>query len=283
MIGQYVHKIPPSVTGLKPHSLIEVLRGSFKAIFTLKRSSARSNLNAVMEQYYSGVTVVEEPQVTAVRFKILFLGRSGSGKSTLIYRLKNNVFPTAANTATFPNVTSISRKLHGLMINADLVELAEFFLRFGSSNAAKVHYVEQTLDVNGLFLVYDITNLDSFYEITKVLPFLEQTMPPAVDICFVGTKADLIKCRQVPFKDADYKSSQLGFSLFETSSLTGINCEESLLEILDKILERKSEDQEYFIDSTAVYQTTTLSGDDERDEPNVFCWISKILWRQKKN
>ncbi|VDM59721.1 unnamed protein product [Angiostrongylus costaricensis] len=184
------------------------------------------------------------------RYKILILGRSGSGKSALIHRLKNNVFPDSDAITSFPNVTVIVRAIHGSIIKADLVEsdLTDFLAKDASPDTAKVHLAKQTLDVNGLFLIYDITNSETFWEIDEVL----RVIPPDVDICLVGTKADMVDHRQISFKEAENKSHQLGFSLVETSAMMGINCEELLLEVLDKVAERRLEVRQYLSESTEV-------------------------------
>ncbi|KAJ1364241.1 hypothetical protein KIN20_024290 [Parelaphostrongylus tenuis] len=237
-----------------------------------------------MELRYDDVTVVDEPQLCGNRFKILILGRNGSGKSALIHRLKNNVFPDPDTIASFPNVTVVVRAVHGSIFKADLVEsdLTDFLAKDSSSNKSSVHFARQTLDVNGLLLIYDITNSNTFWEIDEVLRIVERMVSPDVDICLVGTKADLVDHRQISFKEAESKSHQLGFSLFETSAMMGINCEEMLLEMLDKLAERRQEVQQYVSESTEVYQTTISTSDQESAEPSIFCWLPRLLWRRKR-
>uniref|UniRef100_A0A7I4Z7M6 Ras domain containing protein n=1 Tax=Haemonchus contortus TaxID=6289 RepID=A0A7I4Z7M6_HAECO len=230
------------------------------------------------------VAVVEdEPQYAPNRFKILVVGRRGSGKTALIRRLKDNVFsdeeddPTSAT-----DVTVIVRAVQGSIIKADMVEvdLSTFLACDSPSSQAKVHFVRQYFDVNGLLLLYDITNSDTFEEIDDVLRTLQRMVAPDVDICIVGTKADLMESRKISFEAAEQKSVEHGFSLFETSALTGINCEEALIETLDKLAERRAEVREYWKENTEVCNELSTTNEHEPAESNFFCWIPKF-WRRK--
>ncbi|KHJ95651.1 Miro-like protein [Oesophagostomum dentatum] len=160
----------------------------------------------------------KEPQYAPNRFKILVIGRKGSGRSALVRRFKLNVFEDQKDEITLPEITVIVRAVEGHIIKADfeIMELSKFLPDDDPSSPAKMHNAHHHLDVNGVLLVYDITNMDSYREICDALPVLQHMLAPDVDISFVGTKSDLKEAREVPFEDAEKKSQQLEFSLFET-------------------------------------------------------------------
>ncbi|KAK5983005.1 hypothetical protein GCK32_000615 [Trichostrongylus colubriformis] len=224
--------------------------------------------------------VADEPQYSANRYKIMVVGRRGSGKSALIRRLKDNVFSEDVDGLT--DVTVLVRALRGSIVKADLVEvdLSNLLTTDSASSQAKVHFVRQYFDVNGLLLVYDITDADTFEEIDDVLRVLQRMVAPDVDICMVGTKADLTVSRRISFEVAERKSIEHGYSLFETSALTGTNCEEVLMETLDKLAERRSDIREYWSENTQVYNELSTPSEHEPVESSFFCWIP-FLWRRK--
>ncbi|KIH57243.1 Ras family protein [Ancylostoma duodenale] len=209
-------------------------------------------------------------QYAANRYKILVVGRSGSGRSALVRRFKHNEFHEIMEDLPLPEITVVAK---------------------------------HCLDVNGLLLVYDTTNQDAFGEICDVLPSLQRMthsqevsgcgvlafpaekdrnkIAPDVDIFLVGTKADLSDARKISFVDAEKKSQDLGFSLFETSAVIGINCEELILEVLDKLSERRAEVREYLTEKEEVPQEESEANEVEPVKPSLFCWLP-YFWNKKE-
>ncbi|KAK6039596.1 Ras family protein [Cooperia oncophora] len=168
---------------------------------------------------------------------------------------QDNVFSDDEVANGLTDVTVLVRALHGVIVKADVVELGRFIRFFLVDDSSfrckkKLQLVKQYFDVNGLILVYDITSTDTFEELDDVLRVLQKMVAPDVDICLVGTKADLAVSRMISYDDAEKKSQEHGYSLFETSAATGINCEEALMETLDKMAERRSEVREYLSENT---------------------------------
>ncbi|WKY17250.1 hypothetical protein Q1695_001677 [Nippostrongylus brasiliensis] len=195
--------------------------------------------------------VAHEPQFANNRFKILVVGRRECGKSALIRRLQRNTFE---NSKDIPEVVVVIRAVHGSIVKVDLVavDICKFLGDDPITDQARVDFVKHSFDMSGLFLLYDTTNAETFAEIDEVLRVLKRMVPPDVDVCIVGTKADLVDSRKVSYDEAERKSQQLGYSLFETSALTGLNCDDVLLETLDKLSERRREIRDYLLETTEV-------------------------------
>ncbi|KAK6766107.1 hypothetical protein RB195_025800 [Necator americanus] len=228
---------------------------------------------------YSDIMIYpSEAQYAANRFKILVIGRGGSGRSSLLRRFKQNIFHNPKEEISHPEITVVVRAIHGSIVKADLqiIELSSFACNEDVSGPAKVHMAKNFMDVNGVLLVYDTTNVKTFQELCDTLPTLQRMIAPNVDIFLVGTKADLNDQRMVSFDDAEKKSQELGFSLFETSAVTGVNCEELLIEVLDKVAERRAEIQERLTGKIEVVDTNET----EPPRRSLFCWLPYFLTRK---
>ncbi|ETN87179.1 Miro-like protein [Necator americanus] len=157
---------------------------------------------------YSDIMIYpSEAQYAANRFKILVIGRGGSGRSSLLRRFKQNIFHNPKEEISHPEITVVVRAIHGSIVKADLqiMELSSFACNEDVSGPAKVHMAKNFMDVNGVLLVYDTTNVKTFQELCDTLPTLQRMIAPNVDIFLVGTKADLNDQRMVSFDDAEKK------------------------------------------------------------------------------
>uniref|UniRef100_A0A1I7WJW2 Uncharacterized protein n=1 Tax=Heterorhabditis bacteriophora TaxID=37862 RepID=A0A1I7WJW2_HETBA len=70
--------------------------------------------------------------------------------------------------------------------------------------------------------------------------------------------------------------------IYNKSAKSGINCEEVLLEILDKLMEKRNEVAEYMEEVDRVYEDPVeKKNDQEPERANLLCWLPRILWRRK--
>ncbi|CAJ0609154.1 unnamed protein product [Cylicocyclus nassatus] len=251
-----------------------------------------------------------EQQYSSNRFKILVIGTKGSGRSSLVRRFKSNTFEKTKNETDLSEVVVLVRAIQGYIAKAD-VQIAELstFVADGDdkSSPVKVHNAKNYLDVNGVLLLYDMTNATAFEEVTDALSALQKMVAPDVDIYLVGTKSDLIDARAITFEEAEERAEKLGYSLFETSAVTGKNCEELLVEVLDRLAERRAAAQEYYREKKQnkknekeskegvneakmdgneikeeeqVMEKATAVPDTESIKPNFFCWIP-AFWKRR--
>ncbi|KAK6331717.1 hypothetical protein TWF718_002262 [Orbilia javanica] len=84
----------------------------------------------------------------------------------------------------------------------------------------------------GAFLVYDITNRDTYDGIKKWLDELKRRGEPDVTIMLVGNKSDLKDDRAVPTEEAEALAAERGWLFMETSALDSSNVDTAFLDIL---------------------------------------------------
>ncbi|CAI5456782.1 unnamed protein product [Caenorhabditis angaria] len=210
--------------------------------------------------------------VTRNRFKILVSGDEKSGKSSFIRRLSENAF--SENEQVSKNLLNVvTRAIGGEIVRAELeeVDIQEFLTDDNS--------IRDWLDVRALILLYNSTSLKSFKVLKEEMPLIQRKLPPNSSITLVGTNADRKTERIVSWKISEEFAEEQGFSLFEISSRTGINCESVLEEVLDSIIEREfAEEETRDITEQPVYQSTVEPGRENDNERrfNLFCWVPKI-------
>eukprot|EP01130_Rhizamoeba_saxonica_P013622 TRINITY_DN582_c0_g1_i2.p1 TRINITY_DN582_c0_g1~~TRINITY_DN582_c0_g1_i2.p1 ORF type:complete len:108 (+),score=27.10 TRINITY_DN582_c0_g1_i2:267-590(+) len=79
----------------------------------------------------------------------------------------------------------------------------------------------------GVLVVYDITNEDSYRNITQWLQEIERYSADDVVVAVAGNKSDLENERKVLYEDAqEFVQDTLGHTLFETSAKNSINVED---------------------------------------------------------
>eukprot|EP00659_Diplonema_papillatum_P000755 gene755-biopygen775 len=74
---------------------------------------------------------------------------------------------------------------------------------------------------DGILIVYDVTNRDSFSHVTKWIRELDENTEERAVRVLVGNKADLVDKRVVAQEDGRMLAEEHGMPFFETSALTG--------------------------------------------------------------
>ncbi|KAJ1505620.1 Intraflagellar transport protein 27 [Coelomomyces lativittatus] len=155
-----------------------------------------------------------------VRGKIVLLGESGCGKSALV-----KVFH--AGESSFP-------KLHNLNTSAELYVkkisipdtdvCVELFIFDMPGHEAYTEITEALCQgAASFFLIFDVTNKDSFAKIGKWLQLIKKLRSPESPIigCMVGTKNESEKKRAITRQQAKDAAASLYLEYFECSSLEG--------------------------------------------------------------
>ena len=95
---------------------------------------------------------------------------------------------------------------------------------------------------DGVILMYDITNRESFDTISKwlddIIDYKERDFP----IILVGNKCDLENERKVPKEEGESFANKLNVKFYETNNKDGINIEESSRELIKIVLSRMPND-----------------------------------------
>jgi len=214
---------------------------------------------ARLESRLESTLVTNQPQFSVGFFKIGVVGDRHSGKSSFIERVTQNKFDDQRAAESTSKDICYQKKATSVKVYDYLTAKVEF-VDFEPDYLEKLlnEYEEsqqlkksEFFDLSGMFLVYDATDKQTFLKLTDYLTKLRRVLPPDCEISIIATKCDLrpkMEKHCVKFDEANGFTKQHGFSLFETSSKTGLNCQYALLDLVDKIHERQEEVKAHLCD-----------------------------------
>ena len=102
-------------------------------------------------------------------------------------------------------------------------------------------------NAEGILLVYDVTNLETYENLKFWLQSIKGNMSPdmwEIPIVIIGNKMDCIKEREVNVQEAESFSKEEGYPYFETSAKTGENIDITIKFLVNKVIEIKERNQE---------------------------------------
>lgn len=94
-------------------------------------------------------------------------------------------------------------------------------------------------NVDGVFLVYDITNQASFDNLDIWMKELTKYAGPVSDICLVANKVDQKAKRSISSNEGKKWANQHNIQYYETACSTGEGVEKMFVDLLTSILKRK--------------------------------------------
>ena len=161
-------------------------------------------------------------------FKVLLLGNSDVGKSSLILRYVDQVWSD-----TFVPTIGVDFKVKTLEIENKQIKMQiwdtagqERFRNVISSYFRGSH---------GIFLIYDITNRDSFKNLENWLIEIEKNASQNVLKILIGNKNDLVDDREVQVEEGQAFANRNGMKFIETSAKMNTNVNEAF-ETLAKLM-----------------------------------------------
>jgi Ras-related protein Rab-1A len=170
-----------------------------------------------------------KPNLTAINeydylFKLIIIGDSGIGKSSLLNRFADNIY-----TDSYISTIGVDFKIRTLEVDGRVIKLQiwdtagqERFRTITSSYYRGAH---------GIMLVFDITNPDTFQNLTQWLKEVDNYAKEDVRKILVGTKSDLADKRKVAYADAVEYAKDNGMDYVETSSKTASNVEFAFIDL----------------------------------------------------
>ncbi len=157
-------------------------------------------------------------------FKLIIIGDSGIGKSSLLNRFADNIY-----TDSYISTIGVDFKIRTLEVDGKIVKLQiwdtaghELYRTITSSYYRGAH---------GIMLVFDITNPDTFQNLTLWLKEVENYAKDDVRKILVGTKSDLADKRKVAYADAVEYAKSHGMEYVETSAKTALNVELAFIDL----------------------------------------------------
>merc|ERR1712010_361996 len=151
------------------------------------------------------------------KYKLVFLGDQSVGKTSLITRFMYDSFDNTYQATIGIDFLSKTMYLEDRTVRLQLWDTAGQE-RFRSLIPTYIR--DSTVAV----VVYDITNVNSFEQVTRWVEDVRAERGNDVIIVLVGNKTDLADKRHVSIDEGEKKAQELGVSLFiETSAKAGYN------------------------------------------------------------
>ena len=176
--------------------------------------------------------------------KLLIVGDTSVGKTNFISQFINNKFDDNYNPSNgFDNKTSI------FTINKKRIKLQIW----DSVSYEKDLSLNRSLflKVQGIILMYDITNFDSFEHIGNWVKYI-QNVNDNIPIILVANKCDLFEERIVSQKEGNDLAIKYNFTFVETSGKNDINVKTTFEKICEEIIV-KAEMRMNSIDSDVMF------------------------------
>ncbi|THH19732.1 hypothetical protein EW146_g1489 [Bondarzewia mesenterica] len=154
--------------------------------------------------------------------KYIIIGEAGTGKSCLLHQFTHNTFKDHSQHTIGVEFSSRTMKLGEKRIKLQLWDTAGQE-RFRS--VTRSYY----RGAAGAILVYDITNRQSFLNLSRWLQDARALASPNLVVVLVGNKSDREEDREVEWSEASRWAAENDVHFLETSSLTGDNVEAPFL------------------------------------------------------
>ena len=162
------------------------------------------------------------------KIKIMTLGNSDVGKSSILIRYVDESW----NEAFVPTI-GVDFKVKSMEVEQKKIKMQiwdtagqERFRNVISSYFRGAH---------GLFLIYDITNRDSFKNLENWLIEIEKNASENVLKILVGNKNDLEQDREISYEEGKNFANRNGMEFIETSAKINTNVSEAF-EMLGKLM-----------------------------------------------
>ena len=148
------------------------------------------------------------------KHKLIFLGDQSVGKSCIMNRFMNDTF-----TEDYQATIGLDFQSKNVQIDNQDIHL----LLYDTAGQEKFRSLipMYTRDANIILLVYDISNKDSFVNLSQWLKDLTNVNMDEVILCIVGNKIDLNDKRAVNAEEGKKFAEERGFIFQEISAKTG--------------------------------------------------------------
>ena len=179
-------------------------------------------------------------------FKILLIGNSGVGKSSLLFRFSENIwekeFIPTIGVDFVSNINIIKKqKLKSIEVDGKKVKL-QIWDTAGQERFKNIQ-ASYYKGANGILVVYDITNKESFEHVNSWLIEIEKNGNKNVFKILIGNKNDLEEQRAVTKEQGEEFASINGMDFFETSAKTAYQVQEAFIQLTKDIMKNVSKEK----------------------------------------
>ncbi len=168
-------------------------------------------------------------------FKLIVIGDPEVGKTSIVLRFTDNAFKRTYLYTVGVNITrkelNLENKYKIQFVIWDIAGQSKYEM-------IRTHFYE---GADCFFLVFDLTNLESFQSISKWYQDLKNHIEntPKLRGFLLGNKKDLTDDRKISTQQASELANKLNLEYLETSALTGESVAESFSKIAKTLITKK--------------------------------------------
>ena len=152
-------------------------------------------------------------------FKILLIGNSNVGKSSLFLRFVDEIWKE-----NFVPTIGVDFKIKSIKIDNKTIKL-QIWDTAGQERFRSV-LSSYFKGANGILLLYDITNVNSFKSLSNWLIEIEKNSSKNVKKILIGNKCDLNDLRKIPINKGKEFADTYKMKFIETSAKNNVNINE---------------------------------------------------------
>ena len=165
--------------------------------------------------------------------QLLLLGDISVGKTSFIYHFLYNKFESNEMPTKELDLKTSDLVIENKNVRAQLWD-----------TVGQEKYISITtnliLRVQGFIIVYDITNKDSYENVTKWINLVKEKCDKKVSILVVGNKTDLEEQRVIKKDEAKKWCKNNKYKFIETSCLNGSNIKKAVTRICKSIIHKQN-------------------------------------------
>lgn len=149
-------------------------------------------------------------------FKILIIGDTSVGKSSMLVRFADNSF-----SGSYISTIGVDFKIKTVNVDNNVVKLQIW----DTAGQERFRTITQSYykGSNGIIVVYDISNKDSFDNIKNWMVDIVKYASQNIQLFLIGNKSDLDTQRQVSVEEGQQFATSRNMIFFETSAKNGLN------------------------------------------------------------
>lgn len=161
-------------------------------------------------------------------FKFLLIGDSGVGKSCLLLRFADDTF-----TESFISTIGVDFKIRTVELDGKSIKLQIW----DTAGQERFRTITSSYyrGAQGIIVVYDITNKDSFENVKIWLKEIQKFASDNVQVLLLGNKTDETMKRVVSYEEGKEFADSQNIAFLETSAKKSINVEKAFMTMTDNI------------------------------------------------
>lgn len=207
-----------------------------------------------------------QDKASPVNVKLLLIGNSSVGKSSLLLRFSDEQWlPEDESSATI----GVDFRVHKMEVKGKKVKLSIW----DTAGQERFRTITSSYyrGAQGIILVYDVANRESFEALPRWYSELETYVSPSVVKIIVGNKVDKEFSRQVSYAEGQNFAKRMNSLFIEASAKTAVGVKEAFEEVVAKIIDtpelwapvgssKKSKDTQVNRTAGAGAQTSRMPG-----------------------